>query len=351
MQRIFFQDGYRMLFQPDQQHSSSEKSSPQTLLPAEAGMPRSGLPATPVLLLLIYLIVRILYFGSLSVLSSFALQASYQIAIVLLTGFTLIIVRLLLPTILLVLLLRKRHAFLNGMTILAVLDGIALLAIVQPALSIMGPGRSLTMLSGITIAFYTLSIIGAIYANNAKAIRQYCCQTPSLDRKRLLDHSHSPETADPSTLVGIRGWLGLFMFYLCTVIVVTIGILVWSLAQIDGTNGTVDYPAALSPALVLGFIFYLFPLISLVRLLRRRLDFRNSFVTGTIIDLVMVLSLMIAPDGKVFRPIMPYMLCGVLLMIAWSFYLFRSKRVLLSYPNGKPAKSARVDGKKWRQLY
>ncbi len=312
--------------------------------------PRNSAPRS-VWFIFLYLISRITFVIILGVNYYVSPHDFNSQTILALASFISTFIKLILPAILIVLLYRRRYSFLKATVIFAVLDGIALLQLIQPVFSADVNQESLSALSYVSIFFHVMSIILAIYSNNSKRIQAHCNCTPNSDRKKLLDNSHSTTAEDTKKLFSIRGWLGLFAFFLIFLIVATIGILTWFWMQMHANSGEVNFGSDLSTAIVLGVMFYIFPLISLIRLFYKRLDFRNSYVTGTTIDIIMFLIILVVPDGKMLLPFVPYMLIGVILMIVWGFYLFHSKRVILSCPNGKPDKGARIDGQKWRKLY
>ena len=297
------------------------------------------------------IVARIIYVVILSLSSHPSPQnPSNQTAFVLI-AIIITMIRLVLPVALLVLLLRRRHAFLTVTIIFAVLDGFGLLQLMQSLLSAKIQLESMSVHSYLSTLFSFISIVLAIYVNNSKSFRAYCNRTPSSDRKKLLEDTRSISVQDPQKLIGVRGWLALFAFFLCLLIISTIGITTWFWLQVQAKGGEIDFAVALNCSIFLGAMFYAFPLISLIRLVKKRLDFRNSYVTGVIIDIIMFLIIFVAPDGKIFYPIVPYLLIGVILMIVWGAYLFYSKRVILSCLNGKPDKGTRIDGHTWRKLY
>jgi len=305
----------------------------------------------PQLLVLAYIVARIIFAAIVSVSEYLSYHGSGNKAAMIIILLFVTLIRIVVPTILLILFLRRRYAFMKGIIVIAILDALSLLQVVQSVVSTNFHLESLSPLSYIMILLHIISIIIAIYVNNSKLIREYCSRTPISDRQMIVNDYQPTSEEDLKKLVGIRGWLGLFAVYLCLIIVMTIAAITWFWMQMDARTGDTDFGSELSAAIFLGVLFYIFPLISLIRLSRRRIDFRNSYITGTTIDTIMFLILLVVPDGKIFRPFVPYMLLGISLMIVWGFYLFRSKRVMLSCPNGKPVKGARIDGYKWRKLY
>jgi len=312
---------------------------------APSSMPKS------VVLTIVYLVFRILFTIAQRIISSISFLQTYNSGFVVAFTIMIMLIGVLLPAILLILLLRKRSSFLVGIIILAVLDGIAMLQMIQSILSDTTSKYNITFSSIIVIVLYLASITIAIFTNSNKTFRSYCFNTPNHDRRKLLNTGSATAKKSLQNLVGIRGWLAVFAIFLCLTILVTITLCALFWAQLDSTDGAVQIASGIGPAIFLGFGFYIFPLISFIRLFQRRLDFRNSYITGMIIDMFLIFMIMLSPDGKIFWPFIPFFLIGILSMIVWTFYLYRSKRVLLSCTKVKPAKAARVDGQKWKNLY
>ena len=278
-------------------------------------------------------------------------QTAFPNGMAMLAGGIALLFGLLLPIILCILLRNRRRSFLSGITIFAILDGIALIQVLQPFFAVDGSISPLTAIDWIRCVLYVVSIVLSIYANTSSSVRKFCSKTPLDDRKQLAAAVSSDAESVDSKYVGFRGWLLVFLIFLCVQLNVTLGIMIWSFLKLENSIDVFTFGNALSVSIVLGLPVYICPLFALIRLLKRRLDFRNSYITGAIINTLLVAGILVSPDGKMLGGIRHVMLLVVLCQFVWIIYAYRSRRVLLTCINEKPPKAARIDGQKWKRLY